>query len=87
MAMDHGDTKKRPARLRLLDMAGDLGFGHAGIMLKRQRGDLFAVLVGAANARKGDHGADIAAPVRQLVDFGGDFEGLALQADGRGHDL
>ena len=65
VAVDDGDAKERPARLRLLDMARDLGFCHARIMLERERGDRRAVFVAAADARESDHRTDIGAPVRE----------------------
>ena len=73
---------KRPARFRLLDVALDLGFRHAGIMLERERGDRLARFVAAADAGEGHHRADIGAPARQLRRFGGGVERLALQANG-----
>ena len=50
---------KRPARMRFRLDAGELGFGHAGIMLERHPDDR-AVLI-AHRADEGDDGADIAA--------------------------
>ncbi len=76
---------ERPARARLGDVALDLGFRHAGIMLERQRGDRLAVLVAAADAGESDDGADVGTPARQLRRLGGDVERLALDADGVGH--
>jgi hypothetical protein len=66
-------------------MPGDLGFGHAGIMLECQRRDLRAVFVGTANAGEGHDGTDIGPVSRHGGGFGSDVEGFALQADGRAH--
>ena len=74
---------QRAARLR--DVALDLGFRHAGIMLERERGDRLAGLVAAANAGEGDQRADVGAAARQLAGFRGGVERLALQAHGGGH--
>ena len=65
-----------------VDVALDLGFRHAGIMLERQRRDRLAGLVAAADAGEGDHGADVGAPARQRRRFRGGVERLALQAHG-----
>jgi hypothetical protein len=51
VTVDHSDAEQRPARLRLLDVARDLGLRHAGIMLQRHRRDALAFIVGAADAR------------------------------------
>ena len=64
------------------DVALDLGFRHARIMLERQRGDRLAGLVAAADAGEGDQRADVGAPARQLFRFGGGVERLALDAHG-----
>ena len=82
VTVDDGDAEQRPARFRLCDVALDLGFRHAGIMLERERGDRLARLVAAANAGESDQRADIGAPARKLFRFGGGVERLALQAHG-----
>src|SRR3954467_1480555 len=85
MAMDHGDATQRPAALGRLDVAADLGLGHAGIVLERKAGDWLPVLVTAANAGEGDDRADVGVPKRERARLGGSVERILLQADGRGH--
>ena len=65
--------------MRLVDMALDLGFRHAGIMFERQRGDRVAVLVAAADAGEAHDGADIGAAARQRRDLARDVEIVLLQ--------
>ena len=70
---------QRPARVRFLLDAGELGFGHAGIMLERHLGD-GAVLI-AHRADEADDGADIAAARFERGDLGADVEIFKLHAD------
>ena len=70
--------EQRPAPQRLLGDAGDLGFGHARIVLELQRGERARLV--AAKAGERDHGADIGAPSRQPRDLGGDVEIFRLDA-------
>src|SRR4051812_19172447 len=83
--MDHRNPTQRPAALRRLDVAADLGLGHAGIMLERKAGDRLAVLVTAANAGEGDDRADVGVPKRERARLSDGVEQLLLQADGRRH--
>src|SRR5215216_4635447 len=80
--MDYSDAKQRPAAACVLDVPRDLGLRHAGIMLERESRDRLSILVAAADARKGDDGADIGAPARQRRHLCGRVECLSLQADG-----
>jgi hypothetical protein len=48
--MDHGQPLQWPARDRFLRMARDLGFGHAGIVLQRECGDIVAAFRAATDA-------------------------------------
>src|SRR5262245_56214277 len=83
--MDHGDTTQRPAALSRLDVAADLGLGHAGIVLEREACNRLAVLVTAANPGESDNRADIGAPARERARLGGGVDRLLLQANRRGH--
>ena len=65
----------------------DFGFGHAGIMFERQRGDRFAILAAAADAAEGNDRADIGAAARQRRDFLRDVEIGFLDADGAVTDI
>ena len=80
--MDHRDTHQRPARLRFRDMALDLGFRHAGVVLQRHGGD---AAVGTAEAGKRRDGTDIVPLLAECRDLGADVEVLALDADGHGY--
>ena len=59
VAVDRGQPGQRPALGRLLGDAGDLGLGHAGIMLEFERGERAGLV--AAQAGEGDDGADVGA--------------------------
>ena len=83
-AMDHRDAVERPARGGLVGMAPDLFLGHAGIMLERERGDLRAVLVAAADAGKAHDRTDVGAVPGQHRDLAGDVEIVLLDTDGDG---
>src|SRR5262245_56651248 len=48
-AVDDGQPVQRPARHRLLGVAGDLGFRHPGIMFERERADRIAVFAAPAD--------------------------------------
>src|SRR6202034_1887351 len=85
VAVDHSHPEERPARLRLLDVARDLGLRHARIMFERECGDRFAIFVGAAKPGEGNHRADIGARAREPRRLGSGVKTFALQADGRGH--
>src|SRR5258705_13915923 len=85
--MNHGDALQRPAALGGLDVATNLGLGHAGIVLEREACNRLAVLVAAADASESDNRADIGAPMRERARLGGGIERLLLQADGRSHPL
>ena len=79
VAVDDGDAEQRPARSRLLDVARDLGFRHAGIMFERHRRDRLAVSSPRQMPVKVDDRADIGAAARQRADLGGRCRSLALQ--------
>ena len=82
MAVDHGDAVERPARLGGGDDAGDLRFGHAGVMLDLQRREAAALV--AAQADKARQGADLGPSGGQRPAFRRGVEILGLDADG-GH--
>ena len=84
--MDNGDAIQRPARYRLVDMPRNLGFGHFGIMLERQRNK---VVPTPADAGETDDGADIGACLGQSRDLAADVEIGFLDADGHdgGHEI
>src|SRR5215472_9489410 len=86
-AMDDAHAKERPAALRSLDLARDLGLRHGGIVLEGERRDGGAVLLAAADASEGDDGADVGAPARERGHFGGGIEALLLQRDAGGTHL
>src|SRR5437899_8732533 len=83
--VNDGEPLQRPARQRLVGMAPDLGFRHAGIMLERQRGDRFAVLAAAADAAERDDGADIGAAVGENSGLLREVESGLLASDARAH--
>src|SRR5581483_962562 len=86
IAMDHSGAEKRPALSRLGHMPFDLGLGHPGIVLERERGDRRPGLVSTADAGEGDDGADIAATFAQPCALGRGVERFPLQADRGDHD-
>ena len=66
-------------RARLRDVTLDFGFGHARVMLERERRDRLALLRPTADAGEADDRADIGTPARELVRLGGGVERLALR--------
>jgi hypothetical protein len=62
-----GDAGELPARLRFRDMARDLGFSHAGVMLKRHGGDRSIKLGAAAVNRMVDAGRGDAVGIQALA--------------------
>ena len=88
-AMNDGQALQRPARQRLIGVAADFRFRHARVVLERQRGDRFAIVVATADAAEGDDRADIGTALAQRGDFLRDVEIGFLDANGRrdGHGV
>ena len=76
--MNDGNTQQRPTVGRLRHVALDLGLGHAGIVLERQRGYWLAAFGPSADADKCDHRANVSPATRKLCRFRGGIERLAL---------
>ena len=81
IAVDRGEPGQRPALDRFVGDPGDLGLGHAGIVLELQRGQPAGLV--AAEAGEGHDGADVGAPRRQPRDLGAGVEILGLDAHDR----
>ena len=77
----------KKGRCILVGVPHDLAFGHARIMLERQRCQRGAMVAAAADAGEADDGADIGAARGQRGDFLRDIEIGLLNANGRSDRL
>src|SRR5579885_3871744 len=82
-AMHDSRAQDRPARFRFRDVAPAFGFGHAGIVLEKQRRNRRTVLLAAADAGKGHQRSGVL-QAREFARFGGGIDALRGDADGHG---
>src|SRR5262249_13800734 len=82
VSMNNGNAQWRPRVNSLCNVSFDLGFRHAGIMLKCKRRYGLAALGSSADSGKRHDSADVNAAARQIRHFRGGVERLTLQAYG-----